>query len=252
MGMFWLLYTSILAISFAEPDRVGLDEQRAKELAKLNLDDGGNGDIETSPHSASDTSKLETKYHNENFDDEVQINEHEKCLGKAHHVRANITSAVQICMFLLFSKMFTVESVISAAPMITKNRYGWSVRKIGALGTIVGCLTIPISMFIGYISRYREDRLIMLGLMSIAAFGMGFLIDITDFVETPTETYNEGKILAVGPWRYTLGYSLVVCSVQAFDGVAGSVLSKVIPTFLASGTLNSGLLATTVGTVRFL
>ena len=36
---------------------------------------------------------------------------------------------------------------------------------------------------------------------------------------------------------------------QAFDGVVGSVLSKVIPTALASGTLNSGLLSTFVGTL---
>mmetsp|Transcript_5343 Transcript_5343/g.11783 ORF Transcript_5343/g.11783 Transcript_5343/m.11783 type:complete len:86 (+) Transcript_5343:1-258(+) len=35
---------------------------------------------------------------------------------------------------------------------------------------------------------------------------------------------------------------------QAFDGVVGSVLSKVIPTALATGTFNSGLLATLVGT----
>ncbi len=34
------------------------------------------------------------------------------------------------------------------------------------------------------------------------------------------------------------------CSVQAFDGVVGSMLSKVIPTALATGTL-----ATVVGTV---
>mmetsp|Transcript_15380 Transcript_15380/g.31200 ORF Transcript_15380/g.31200 Transcript_15380/m.31200 type:complete len:526 (-) Transcript_15380:94-1671(-) len=248
MGILWLLYTIILAISFAEPDRVGLDEQRAKELAQLKSNDCADDDIENLANFASDSSNLETNYYNENINDEVQITEHEKCLGKMHHVRADITPAVQICMFLLFSKMFTVESVISAAPMITKNRYGWSVQKIGALGTIVGCVTIPISMFIGYISRYREDRLIMLGLMTIAAFGMGFLIDVTDFIGSPTDTYNEDKVLAVGPWRYTLGYSLVVCSVQAFDGVAGSVLSKVIPTSLASGTLNSGLLATTVGT----
>ena len=137
--------------------------------------------------------------------------------------------------------MCTVESVICAAPMITKNRYGWNVHNIGSLGAIVGCFTIPISMFIGYISRYHEDILLMLGLMTIAVCGMGFLLDVTDLVATPTETYNEGSFFAVGPWRYILGCSLVVHSVQSFDGVAGSALSKVIPTSFAAGTLNSGL-----------
>merc|ERR1719491_1858919 len=84
--------------------------------------------------------------------------------------------------------------------------------------------------------------------MSFAAFGMGLLIDFTDFVSTDTPTYNEDNVWAVGPHKYIAGYLLVFCSVQAFDGVVGSVLSKVTPTALASGTLNSGLLATVIGT----
>ena len=74
----------------------------------------------------------------------------------------------------------------------------------------------------------------MIWLMSFAAVGMGLLVDVTDFVSTETDTYNEGHWLAVGPKRYIAGYLLVFCSVQAFDGVVGSVLSKVIPTVLAT------------------
>lgn len=135
--------------------------------------------------------------------------------------------------------MFTVESVISAASMVTKNRYEWAVQQVGTLGTIVGCLTIPISIFIGWISQYREDRVLTVWLVSFAAVGMGLLIDVSDFIATETEHYNEGHLLAVGPHRYIAGYLLVFCSIQAFDGVVGSVLSKVIPTSLASGTLVS-------------
>ena len=79
----------------------------------------------------------------------------------------------------------------------------------------------------------------MVWLMTCAAFGMGLLIDFSDFVSTDSDTYNEGNWLAVGPYRYIAGYLLVFCSVQAFDGVVGSVLSKVIPTALATGTLVS-------------
>ena len=158
---------------------------------------------------------------------------------QAKFISNQLTLPVRICMFLLFSKMFTVESVISAASMVTKNRYSWAVHQVGTLGTIVGCLTIPISIFIGWVSQYREDRVLMVWLMSFAAFGMALLVDVTDFVSTDTETYNEGHPLAVGPHRYIAGYLLVFCSVQAFDGVVGSVLSKVIPTALATGTLVS-------------
>jgi len=164
-------------------------------------------------------------------------------------VRNHMTPAVNICMFLLFSKQFTVENMISATSMLTKNRYGWGLAQVGALGSVVGCLTIPISIFIGWISQYREDHVLMLWMISIATIGMALLVDPTDFVSTDNDTYNEGNIFAVGPHRYYMGYLLVFCTVQAFDGVVGSVLSKVIPTALASGTLNSGLLSTFVGTL---
>ena len=161
----------------------------------------------------------------------------------------HMTPAVHLCMFLIFSKQFTVENLISATGMVTKNRYGWGLQHVGALGSTVGCLTIPISIFVGWISQYREDGVLMIWLIMCATVGMALLVDPTDFVSTNTDTYNEGNMFAVGPHRYFAGYLLVFCSVQAFDGVVGSVLSKVIPTALAAGTLNSGLLATIVGTL---
>ncbi|KAK1741332.1 MFS transporter [Skeletonema marinoi] len=164
-------------------------------------------------------------------------------------VARHMTPAVHLCMFLIFSKQFTVENLISGASMVTKNRYGWELKQVGALGTVVGCLTIPISVFVGWISQYSEDGVLMLWLITCATVGMALLVDPTDFVSADTDTYNEGNIFAVGPGRYYAGYLLVFCSVQAFDGVVGSVLSKVIPTALAAGTLNSGLLATIVGTL---
>jgi hypothetical protein len=88
----------------------------------------------------------------------------------------------------------------------------------------------------------------MTWLVSIGCCGMFLLVDLTDLVATPTHTYNKGHILAVSPRRYVLGYFLVYSSIQCFEGIIGSALSKVIPTALASGTLNSGLLATLVDT----
>ena len=161
----------------------------------------------------------------------------------------HMTPAVHLCMFLIFSKQFTVENLISGASMVTKNRYGWDLKQVGKLATMVGCLTIPISIFVGWVSQYREDVVLMFWLITCATIGMALLVDPTDFISAETDTFNEGDFLAVGPHRYYVGYLLVFCSIQAFDGVVGSVLSKVIPTALAAGTLNSGLLATIVGTL---
>eukprot|EP00957_Ditylum_brightwellii_P126596 9649046-Ditylum_brightwellii.AAC.1 len=146
------------------------------------------------------------------------------------------------------SQMFTVESLVSVTSALTKNRYGWRIEQVGTLGCINGILTIPISTFIGAMSQSVQDRVLMTWLVSIATFGMFLLIDISDLFGTPTESYNEGNIFAVGERRYVMGYLITFCSLQAFDSVIASNLSKVIPTALASGTLNSGLLTTLVGT----
>ncbi|KAL7522716.1 hypothetical protein ACHAWX_007399 [Stephanocyclus meneghinianus] len=281
MCTLWILFTVVLAFTFEEPERSGLEEQRQKEMAEIESSATGvSRSLEMSdlPSSGKQQSgkdgvqgitehpqqKSATPYLDESCNcapdgpelcigsepslDEENNSKKDTVCSQLMFVLQNLTVPVRVCMFLLFSKMFTVESVISAASMVTKNRYDWQVRQVGTLGTIVGCLTIPISIFIGWVSQYREDRVLMIYLMSFATFGMGLLVDVTDFVNTDTVYYNEGNPLAVGPQRYVAGYLLVFCSVQAFDGVVGSVLSKVIPTALATGTLNSGLLATVVGT----
>lgn len=277
MSALWLVFAAVLAATFVEPERTGLEEQRRREEEEAGANaagpgggpvGGGGGSAGASP--AGDTLAVETReldgcgfptdgapglcaeerFINPCFDDDgVDGVKRRPFWRQVKYVLAQLNLPVRICMFLLFSKMFTVESVISAASMVTKNRYGWAVHQVGTLGMIVGCLTIPISVFIGWISQYREDRVLMLWLMSFATLGMALLIDVTDMVDAEAENYNEGNPWAVGPRRYIAGYLLVFCSVQAFDGVVGSVLSKVIPTALATGTLNSGLLATVLGTV---
>jgi hypothetical protein len=88
----------------------------------------------------------------------------------------------------------------------------------------------------------------MKALLCVGCTGLFLLIDISDLIKTPTSSYNKGHWLAVSPKRYIAGYFLAYLSIQTFEGVIGSTLSKVIPTALASGTVNSGLLATLIDT----
>ena len=249
MSLLWIAFTITLGLVFEEPTvRSGLEEQCRKEAMDLNVQ----SESQLNNATANNATIRSMSIDDATKEDSLTNSSNSASIGSQFSkLSNNLTVPVKICMFLLFSKMFTVESVISAASMVTKNRYGWAVQQVGTLGTIVGCLTIPISIFIGWVSKHCEDRVLMIWLMSFAALGMGLLVDVTDFVSTETDTFNEGSALAVGPRRYIAGYLLVFCSVQAFDGVVGSVLSKVIPTALASGTWNSGFLATVVGTVSF-
>lgn len=239
-------------MTFEEPDRDGLAEQKMLE---------SKGQIPGSPTSmsfASDTDGLErlAPSATKSFDTNKSVmsveytSPVEKLPRNAtrwqrfRHFLGLITLPVRICLGLLFAKVFTIESLVSATSIVTRNRYGWKVEQVGLLGFSNGIMVIPFSILVGRLSMSYQDHVLMLWLLAAGCLGMFLLVDISDLRDTPTETYNEGHPLAVGPTRYICGYFLTYLSVQTFEGVIGSTLSKVIPTALASGTINSGLLAT--------
>ena len=89
--------------------------------------------------------------------------------------------------------------------------------------------------------------------MSITLLGMLLLVDISDMMDHSTsENFNEGHWLAVGPGRYIAGSLIAFSGIEACESYVASLMSKVVPSALAVGTFNSGLLATLVGTVRLL
>jgi hypothetical protein len=159
-----------------------------------------------------------------------------------------ITFPVRLCLGLLFAKVFVIETLVSATSALSKNRYGWQVREVGTLGCVNGFMVIPFSILIGRLSMRNQDRDLMIWLLGIGLFGLFLLIDISDLIDSNSKHYNDGDWLAVNPYRYVMGYFLAYISIQSFEGVIGSALSKVIPTALASGTFNSGLLATLTDT----
>jgi hypothetical protein len=159
-----------------------------------------------------------------------------------------ITFPVRLCLGLLFAKVFVIETLVSATSALSKNRYGWQVREVGTLGCVNGFMVIPFSILIGRLSMRNQDRDLMIWLLGIGLVGLFLLIDISDLIDSDSKHYNDGDWLAVNPYRYVMGYFLAYISIQSFEGVIGSALSKVIPTALASGTFNSGLLATLTDT----
>uniref|UniRef100_A0A7S2XPH5 SPX domain-containing protein n=1 Tax=Attheya septentrionalis TaxID=420275 RepID=A0A7S2XPH5_9STRA len=266
MAILWTIFTIIIAFKFEEPSRLGLQEQKEKE-AETNLRRSSTCDQSTSeipiskPTRDSSSNQLSPSLINAapnwfSFDDNdiqelqpIKEEDDSTFFGSVRFFCKNTTQAVWVCMLLLFCKMFAIESVVSSTSALTKNRYGWQVKQVGTLGCINGMLMIPISVGIGALSNKYQDRDLMTALICIAICGMLLLIDVSDLVSTETNGYNYDDSFSVGTERYVSGYFMVFCACQAFDSVIGSALSKVIPTVLASGTLNSGLIATWVGTL---
>lgn len=133
--------------------------------------------------------------------------------------------------------------------MITKNRYAWSIRNVGTLHLVNGLIVIPVSIFAGWLSQYREDRYLAMWFMAITSLGLLIMVDPTDLLDVESsETYNYGSAFAVGPAQYIIGSLIAFSGVEACESFVASLMSKCVPSALAVGTFNSGLLATLVGT----
>ena len=108
---------------------------------------------------------------------------------------------------------------------------------------------IPISVFAGWLSQYYEDRYLATWFMAVTALGMVIMVDPTDLVDhASSDTYNEDNWLSVGPIRYIIGSLIAFSGIESCESFVASLMSKVVPSSLAVGTFNSGLLATLVGT----
>jgi hypothetical protein len=274
MALIWFIYTTIVVFTFSEPNRAGLEEQKRMEAAMEEAAHRGDldeaivspepSDFIKSPSGASSTHQVNgrdadddmatifSSVTNDGSDQTVRTVAPPPSATRYAHFRAFlnlITPPVRLCLGLLFAKTFTIEALVSCTSALTKNRYGWAIKQVGTLGCINGLLVVPLSITVGYLSSFYQDRILMTWLVGVGCFGMFLLIDVSDLIDSSSEMYNEGQPLAVGPQRYVSGYFLTYISIQSFEGVIGSALSKVIPTALASGTFNSGLLATLVDTL---
>merc|ERR1711983_675589 len=79
--------------------------------------------------------------------------------------------------------------------------------------------------------------------------GVCSLIDFTDFLPSSVDDgYNSYNPYSIGPTRYIVGSIVAFSAVEVNESFLASLLSKVVPSALATGTCNSGLLLTLVGT----
>jgi len=274
MASLWFTFTVIVLATFEEPDREGLAEQKALELqgaipcspsstsalspsgaasvaASVAHSDGDGVMVDLNTIFSGELQKYDsTLLRTGTFGDRLKGYRVIRWLHEVRQFAELITFPVRICLGLLFAKVFTIEALVSATSILTKNRYKWKVQQVGTLGFVNGLLVIPFSILVGRLSMSYQDHVLMKILLGGGCCGLFLLIDISDLISTAgnKKQYNKGNPLSVSPARYIAGYFLSYLSIQSFEGVIGSSLSKVIPTALASGTVNSGLLATLVDT----
>lgn len=253
MFLFWSMYYFALIVYFSDEERVGLlekshiaDEDDYKPPQMLRHEE----------YLMDQSSNLSSDQGNKPNDDramEKQITTDESSQEKEKPISPSggiMNEATVVCMALKFIGKFILEILACSISLITMNRYDWSVRNIGVLGFVNGCLIMPISTLVGYLSHYHSDVVLLRALLCSSLLGTLLLIDVTDFVnESEGQTYNEGQFGAIGHKRYIFGMVLQFCSFQAGQSVVLSMMSKVVPLTLAKGTFNSGFISTSMATV---
>jgi Sugar (and other) transporter len=282
MASLWTLFALLLWCGFREQDRIGLEEQMQKEGGG----GGDNGDHEGGEYCAVDENGYaapmnnpnvvnQNHHHHQNqndtnntteddlmtlisgkssasFDNSYYTNnmdgeEEDSLWRECKRVSTLVTFPVRICLGLLFAKVFVIETLVSCTSSLSKNRYGWKIQQVGLLGLANGMCVIPLSILVGKASMMYQDRFLMICLLTVGVLGLSLLIDYYDMFNGE----NNGHPIhhSVGPGQYVAGYFITYMSIQSFEGIIGSALSKVIPTALATGTFNSGLLATLTDTL---
>eukprot|EP00587_Corethron_hystrix_P002894 CAMPEP_0113327924 /NCGR_PEP_ID=MMETSP0010_2-20120614/19650_1 /TAXON_ID=216773 ORGANISM="Corethron hystrix, Strain 308" /NCGR_SAMPLE_ID=MMETSP0010_2 /ASSEMBLY_ACC=CAM_ASM_000155 /LENGTH=752 /DNA_ID=CAMNT_0000189027 /DNA_START=120 /DNA_END=2374 /DNA_ORIENTATION=+ /assembly_acc=CAM_ASM_000155 len=252
MCVSWALVGILIVLGFKEPDRSGIEELKKREQKSddpplmANSPDAFCDDGEESDwvdfHSAPATA--------DKFVHGPPAIAHEEkiSLHSPLYCIKHMTRAVVLCMSLIFMKRIAFESIVGATSIVTKNRYGWSIKEVGCLHLLNGILVIPVSAFAGWLSQFYEDRYLALRFLAITMVGMLFLVDVTDLIYFDDEDYNDENVFSTGPVRYIVGSLIAFSGIEACECYVASLMSKVVPSALAMGTFNSGLLTTLVGT----
>lgn len=241
MALCWAIYSLCILFTFKEPNRSGLDELRKREAESSMQAVDVTKSVDTFDDEDSALSSSSTTFEASTVE--------EPTTSSPLHCFKHITRAVVLCMSLLFMKRIALESIVGSTSIITKNRYEWTIKNVGTLHLVNGIIVIPVSILAGWLSQFYEDRFLASCLLVITCLGMLLLVDPTDLVNHDNEGYNEGSWLAVGPIRYIAGSLVAFSGIEACESYVASLMSKVVPSALAVGTFNSGLLATLVGTV---
>lgn len=255
MALCWGIYTVVIILFFEEPTRSGLEELREREEAgvikgidpkPVTLLDRQDTLLTIEEGYESDASENETDVSSTYFREQPGKQRWICCSCLQH-----MTTPVIITMSLIFMKRIALEAIVGSTSVITKNRFGWKIQNVGTLHLVNGVIVIPVSALSGWLSTFYEDRYMAIWFLCITLVGMGCLFDPTDLGESPgSVTYNAEDDLSVGPIRYIAGSLIAFSGIEACESFVASLMSKVVPSALAQGTFNSGLLTTLVGTVR--
>lgn len=194
-----------------------------------------------------------------------------------------MNQATAVCMVLKFMVKFNLEVLNCSTSLMSSHRFDWTIKNIGLLGFVNGCLVVPTTIFVGFLSQYYTDWKLLLCLLGVALLRSGFITWSDRFfphiwrcrlqlsngvVVTGSEevySWTNNRILWLSSlskccdgtrtdmiWLDTLFVNLFQFKPShSFIFYEKSMLSKVIPLSLAKGAFNLGFITTDLTTVSY-
>lgn len=140
-----------------------------------------------------------------------------------------------ITIFLVFLLKLVLELVLSSAAPIAGYYFDWSPSLTGWYLAIGNGLVLPAVSLVTYLSRYYEDRQLILFSQVLMLVGSLVVIHIMP------NNYSYPVI------QYILGTCILFVAPNTMEGPSMSLLSKNIPKSLATGIFNLGFFTTEAG-----
>ena len=140
-----------------------------------------------------------------------------------------------ITIFLVFLLKSVLELVLSSAAPITNYYFNWSASRTGWYLAIGNGLVLPAIYLVTYLSRYYQDRQLIIFSQLVMTIGSISLIQFAP------------KIHAYSIVQFIFGTCLLFISPNTMEGPAMSLLSKNIPKSLSKGLFNLGFFTTEAG-----
>ena len=192
---------------------------------------------------------------NEDTDKNVYYQQHEGVQGdeESYYIQSNqmlrgmlhraspqwiwdyINFEITITLCIYFINKIGQEMVVSSVPTLTTKMFSWDTDNAGFFMALMGALVLPANIFISSFKE-AEDRYITYIISFFIIFSICIILDL--------EVVGDYT-----PFQYCVGASTLFALLNAQEGIIMALLSRLVPPEMAKGTLNSGFLATEVGTL---
>lgn len=147
----------------------------------------------------------------------------------------HISIEVVVILFIYFINKVGQEIVVSAVPTLCQSAFGWNSQMEGLLMSGMGAVVLPSAVLVGRLADGMTDKALVQYLSWMSLFSIVILLNT--------------KIFPYHASQYVVGNVLLFSFLSTLEGVIMALLSKLISAELATGTFNSGLLATEAGTI---